>query len=468
MKRIINVYFILIFFFSFSCRKLVQIDPPIDSITTSEVFADSTDAASATAGMYSSIAYARAGFGNFLMTAYPGQSADELLPFGFVTPLTANSLSADNDGGTSSLWNFGYKLLYEPNAIIGGLQASTTLPQAVRNEFLGEAYWFRAFINFYLVNLYGDIPLVTTINYKSNALASRTPAAVVYDSIINDLKSAQNLLPGDYSVGGGERIRANKWAATALLARVYLFLPQPQWANAEAQATSIINSGLYSLDTLNGIFLKDNPEAILQWQNNSSLNKNTYNATAEGLFFIPSRSTSQPNYYLTGQLLGAFEPGDLRKIDWLGSTVYRGVTYYYPYKYKVGPAQKQANAPVTEYYTVLRLAEQYLIRAEARAQQNNLSGAISDLNVIRNRAGLGNLSPSLSQTEVLAAVAQERRIELFAEWGHRWLDLKRTNTVGAVFSTIPYKNQYQPFQQLYPIPLGELQFDPNLRQNPGY
>jgi hypothetical protein len=275
------------------------------------------------------------------------------------------------------------------------------------------------------------------------------------------------LLPSDYSEGGGERIRANKWAATALLARVYLYLDS--FANAEAQATAIINnSSLFSLDTLNGVFLANNQEAILQWQNNSSLNQNSYNATAEGNFMIPSDPTSQPNYYLTDQLLGAFESGDLRKIDWLDSTVYSGATYYYPYKYKVGPSQERANAPVTEYYAVLRLAEQYLIRAEARAQQSNLSGAISDLNIIRNRAGLDSLSTSLTQLQVLAAVAQERRIELFAEWGHRWLDLKRTKQVGAVFSTIPYKSQYQPFQQLYPIPRGELQFDPNLRQNPGY
>ena len=133
------------------------------------------------------------------------------------------------------------------------------------------------------------------------------------------------------------------------------------------------------------------------------------------------------------------------------------------------PGQTSVSDPVTEYYTVLRLAEQYLIRAEARAQQKiNLPGAISDLNLIRNRAGLDSLSPTLNQQQVMAAVAQERRVELFAEWGHRWLDLKRTGQISAVFNTIPYKSQYQPFQQLYPIPLGELQNDPNLRQNPGY
>jgi hypothetical protein len=461
-----KAYILFFYLLSFGCSKIVQIDPPVNTITTTQVFADSSDAGAAVAGLYSNTTYVSLGFGNGLLTFYPGLSSDELLQFGAVNELSTNTLLANN-GYTANLWNFGYSLLYQPNAIIAGLQASATLPPQVKNEFLGEAKWFRAYIDFYLVNLFGDIPLITTINYKSNALARQAGAAQVYDSILLDLKESKDLLPSDYSAGGGERVRVNKFAAAALLARVYLYLDS--FPSAEVQATSVINnSGLYSLDTLNGAFLADNPEAILQWQNNSTVNQNTYNATIEALNLIPSDATSQPNYYLTDQLLGAFENGDLRKTAWIDSTIYNGATYYYPYKYKVGPTQMQPNGPVTEYYTVLRLAEQYLIRAEARAMQNNLSGALDDLNMIRNRAGLDNLSSTLSQPQIIAAVAQERRVELFAEWGHRWFDLKRTKAVAATFSTIPYKSRYQPYQQLYPIPPVELQFDPNLTQNPGY
>jgi len=466
MKRLINAFPFLLLMLAGACKKVVTIDPPVNSITTTQVFADSSDAASAVVGMYSSIAYRTAGIGNYLMTIYPGMSSDELLAFGSVSPLVTNTLVA-RIAITDQLWTQSYDLLYKPNAIIDGLQASATLPQTVKNELLGEAYWFRAFIDFYLTNLYGDIPLITTISYKSNALAPRVPAGAVNTSIVSDLRTAQSLLPADYSEGKGERVRVNQWAATALLARVHLYLDS--FALAESEATAVLNrSDLYGLDTLNGVFLANNSEAILQWQNNSSANHNTYNATEEGSHLIPSDRTSQPLFYLTEELLNDFESGDQRKTAWLDSTVYEGVTYYYPFKYKVGPTQMHPGAPVTEYYTVLRLAEQYLIRAEARAQQNNLGGAISDLNMIRERAGLADLSPSLDQQQVLAAVAQERRIELFAEWGHRWFDLKRTNTTGTVFSSIPYKTEYQPYQQLYPIPLGELSTDPNLTQNPGY
>lgn len=122
---------------------------------------------------------------------------------------------------------------------------------------------------------------------------------------------------------------------------------------------------------------------------------------------------------------------------------------------------------ISEYYTPLRLAEQYLIRAEARANQDNLNGAVDDLNVIRKRAVLTTLLNSLTQAQVLAAVAQENRIEFFAEWGHRWLDLKRTGQADAVLGSLKGSN-WQTTDQLYPIPISEILRDPNLEQNPGY
>jgi starch-binding outer membrane protein, SusD/RagB family len=451
------------------CKKFVEIQPPVDSITTSQVFADSTDASAAVLGIYSKLGYTDQSFANSLISLNVGLSSDELLPF--AGSIDQNNMSTNTitfgNGKTAEFWIQGYSYLYQPNAVIEGLQGSTDIPQNAKEEFIGEAKWFRAFINFYLLNLFGNISLITSSDYHANSLQSQTSPSNVYQSIIIDLKDAQNLLLTDYSTSGGERTRVNKWAATALLARTYLYVDS--FSNAEAQATSVINySSLFTLDTLNGVFLKNSSEAILQWYNSSTDNTNTYNATSEGNQLIPFDSTSPPNYYLSNQLLNGFEEGDLRRVAWVDSTDYNGIIYYYPFKYKVGPAEESANAPVTEYYTVLRLAEQYLIRAEARAQQNNLFGAISDLNVIRNRAGLTSLPPSLSQPQILTAIAQERRIELFSEWGHRWLDLKRTGQVSNAFSTISYKSAYQPFQQLYPIPVDELQNDPNLKQNPGY
>jgi hypothetical protein len=126
---------------------------------------------------------------------------------------------------------------------------------------------------------------------------------------------------------------------------------------------------------------------------------------------------------------------------------------------------------------MLRIGEQFLIRAEALAMQSNVSGAVSDLNVIRERAGLDGLSATLSQTACIAAVEQERRIELMAEWGHRWLDLKRLPAVSGaagkvradeVLSLVKGVN-WQSTDVLYPVPAADVKLNPNLNpNNPGY
>jgi len=126
---------------------------------------------------------------------------------------------------------------------------------------------------------------------------------------------------------------------------------------------------------------------------------------------------------------------------------------------------------MTEYTMVLRLAEQYLIRAEARAQQNNLSAAQSDLNVIRTRAAL---SPTTANTQstLLTAILHERQVELFSEWGHRWFDIKRTGNVDAVMGNggacAAKGGVWNTNWQLYPIIQLQLQLNPALVQNSGY
>ena len=93
--------------------------------------------------------------------------------------------------------------------------------------------------------------------------------------------------------------------------------------------------------------------------------------------------------------------------------------YFFPYKYKLTEL-----SPVdTEYNMVLRLAEVYLIRAEARAQQGNITGAQADLDTVRARAGLAATTAG-DLPSLLTAILHERQVELVAEWGHRWLDLE--------------------------------------------
>jgi hypothetical protein len=406
-----------------------------------------------------------------LSTAYLGESADELTDR---TPgdesgdrFLCNTLTALQSSGQVSnfLWQPAYYDIYCANAVIAGVAASKGISASTASQLTGEAKFIRAFCYFYLTNLIENIPLDLNIDFNKTILLSESSQEQVYQQIINDLQDAQNLMISDFSLTNGQPIRANRWAATALLARVYLY--QGEWASADSAATAVINSGLFSLVGLDSVFLANSNEAILQLQ---PANNYPY-ATWEGNTFIPYDSNSYAAYWLTPQLLNAFEPGDQRRVAWVDSTDPQGLGtyYYYPNKYKV---MAGTSWPATENYTLLRLAEQYLIRAEAEAEpgkQQNISQAEADIDVIRARAGLPALSTGLSQPQILDSLQQENRIEFFAEWGHRWLDLKRWAIAIQTLGTISYKKaNIDSTQLLYPIPMAEIQADPNLIQNRGY
>jgi hypothetical protein len=459
-----------------SCKKLVTAALPVSSITTQAVFSDSSDANSAVLGIYTSLMN-KGGTPNFCnggSSIFLGCSADELIPYNTGNPgfnlLYLNELNNSNALPESFFWLPAYATIYQANACIEGLNASTSLTDSTRNELIAEATFLRALCYFYLINVFGDVPYVTSASgWAQTADAARTPTSNVYDSIIGDLTTRQKYLKPDYSMAEGERTRANQAAVSAFLARVYLFTKD--WKDAGLQATSVINNTSYNLQSsLGNVFSPNSSEAILQWEVNSAYYPNT--ATAEGYSILPQSSTSNPQYFLTKQLLNDFETGDQRRTAWVESSLYAGTLYYYPGKYTIGPGNIVVGGVPPQYYMVLRLAEQYLIRAEAEANLGDLTDALGDVNTIRSRAGLSNLPSSLNQSQVLAAIMQERRIEFFAEWGHRWLDLKRTNEVDSVMAVVtPQKNgggQWKSNQQLYPIPFSEIQSDPKLVQNPGY
>src|SRR5690606_1485197 len=106
----------------------------------------------------------------------------------------------------------------------------------LRSTLMGEALFLRAFCHLYLTQLFGDVPLVRTSDYRRNVRVSRTPQTEVYESIIDDLSAAKQLLPDEYP--SDDRVRANKGAATALLARVYLY--SGDFFNGETEASAII------------------------------------------------------------------------------------------------------------------------------------------------------------------------------------------------------------------------------------
>jgi len=468
----VNVLLIMVSFNS--CEKLVEVNAPVTSTNALNVFANDATAIAVLTGIYTNMSATgndlSGGFTNISTMA--GLSADEFELYGGVsnasqTAYYTNSLSSKLGG--YEYWNIIYPYIFKINSAIEGLNSSTGLTFGVKQQLIGEAKFMRALFYFYLTNLYNDVPLVTTTDYKENKGLSRTSSTTIYQQIITDLKDAQNLLSNNYLDASAiqvssERVRPNKSVATALLARVYLY--SGDWVNAETQASDVINNTkLYDTVSLDNVFLKNSIEAIWQLQPVKA-GQNTDDAIR---FIIPSNGPSNDYpVYLSNNILNSFEPGDLRKSKWIDSVVPAipgNVAYYFPYKYKA----TFTSGASTEYLMIFRLAEQYLIRSEARAKQNNISGAQSDLNIIRFRAGLPTTAAN-DKESLISAILHERQVELFSEWGHRWLDLKRANKVDDVMAVVaPQKGgTWNTNWKYYPIPLTDIQMDLNLKQNPGY
>ncbi len=471
MKFKYPIYYILLLLIVFSttsCKKLVDVNAPINQLVTTGVFDNDNTAIAAQLAIYAQIQTLP-----WTINATTALSADELTNYSTnptCIDLYANALIAQKDGGNLP-WSIIYKLIYQENAILENVQASAGISSNIKKLLIGEAEFMRAYFYFYLINLYGNVPLIVTTNYKQNSNATRVSIAVVYEQIIQDLKNAQSSLSKTYldatdTVVTVDRVRPTTWAASALLARVYLY--SGKYDSAEAQSSTVINNtSFFSLPALNAAFLKNSNEAI--WQ---IIPSTTGGYTTEGSSFIlptkPGGGSMNRCCTISPQLLNSFEPGDNRRTIWVGSLQSGASTLYFPYKYK---DNNITNTTLTfkEYSMVLRLGELYLIRAEARAQQNKLADAIGDIDALRYRAGLTGIDPELNQTQVLSAVTHERQVELFTE-GQRWLDLKRTGTIDSVMNMITplKKGVWNTNQKLYPLPSTEIQNGINLTQNMGY
>ncbi|SEM38762.1 SusD family protein [Chitinophaga rupis] len=470
------IYCIMGSVFLTACAKLVEVNAPVTSTSGPNVYQSDPTAIAVMTNIYARISSASFGNGGLSsLSLFPGLSSDELtLHKGLTMPgyeqyraFYTNNLTSLNMGG-ADYWSACYPIIFICNAAINGLNTSAALTPSVKQQLLGEAKFVRAFCYFYLVNLYGDVPLVLSTDYSVTASLGRTPQTDVWAQIIADLNDAKKVLSADFvditllNVSG-ERVRPTKWAAIGLLARAYLYTKK--WDSASLNATDVINeTGRFQLlGDLNSVFNANSNETIWQIQP-VNLGQNT----PDGRFFVLPDTGPDNDHpvYLSRSLLNSFENSDRRRENWIGAVNTGGIdSFYYPHKYKISGLDQ----PVTEYETILRLSEQYLIRAEARAQQGNIQGAVSDLNLIRLRAGLIPIQVTTKEI-ILNKIYHERRVELFTEWGHRWLDLKRTNTIDAVMANEASQKEavWSNYKQLYPISLGEIQNGINLKQNLGY
>jgi starch-binding outer membrane protein, SusD/RagB family len=459
------------------CEKLIDIDSPITKYDASKVYDHDESAIAVVTAIYQEMSNDGIFQGGNSITTIAGLSSDELVDYAIFNDTRTAAYQNKLNPTIDPFWNRLYSLIYTTNTVIQGVSESQTLTPSIQLQLLGEAKFLRAFFYYYLVSFWGDVPLHLTTDYNLNSIAKRSNQTHIYQQIIADLLESDSLLSADYLLSDlktitSQRIRPNKWVAKALLARLYLSVSD--FTKAELVSSELISqSQLFELLPLNQVFVNDSKESI--WQIQCISNEwNTFEAKCYIL-------TSAPNYFqpvsLSNGVVDAFEVGDQRKSDWIGSYQAGNTVYYFANKYK----SILENAPKTEMLTVFRLSEQYLIRAEARAKQARIADAVSDINIIRRRARanpdvtfpnpLPPLSNSITQGDLLNAILHEEQVEFFVEWGHRWISLNRTKAIDDIMKNItPSKGggSWEPFKALFPIPEDELARNVNMSQNPGY
>ena len=449
------IWILILAFFTFSCEDFLEVDTPSYLLDGEALFHDPKTVEAAIVGIYAQLR------SNILLTGEPqglnvlmGTYTDEL---DYYSPyrlpeedFNKNRILASN-ATVAEIWNGCYNQIYAANAILEGVTDSLYFTPEEIEHFQGEALFIRALLHFYLVNLYGEIPYITTTNYLVNKDVSRAPVNEVYLKVISDLENARLLLPElDPS---GEKVRPNRIAATALLARVNLYAEN--WQAAADLSTIVIENTPWE-PNLENVFLKESVSTIWQFKPQSD-QQNTLEA--QNFLFD---SGPPPERALTSVFMNAFEAGDLRREFWIGEVSDGVENWYHPFKYKL----RIGDIGSAEYSKVIRLAEVYLIRAEAKAKIGDLPAAKADLDIIRQRAGLNPVSAT-SQQEILQAILQERRVEFFTEHGHRFFDLKRTDNLDAALGV--FKSGWNSTDRLLPIPEKEILLNPNMQpQNPGY
>jgi starch-binding outer membrane protein, SusD/RagB family len=384
----------------------------------------------------------------------------------------------------AEVWNGNYIGIGRCNQALENVP-KFTLDEATKNKYLGETKFLRAWYYFNLVRIYGGVPLISRVFSEDQldevtAAYTRSTEDEVYKLIEADLNDAINALPAK---GVQELGRADKGAAQALLAKVYLY--RKNWAKSLELSEAVISSGKYGLDADYASLWRQSSEngleSIFEIQG-----QNAEDGWGIGGYFTHQgvRGTVTDGFggwgfnTPTSDLEAAYESGDVRK----SATIYKGGDVLWDgavvgndaanprYNYKAYVSKnKEANYDdwsSGKNIRVLRFAETLLINAESANELGQSAKAVEQLNKVRKRAGLGNTSAS-SQGDVRNAIWKERRVELAMEHD-RFFDLVRQGRAGAVL-----RAHGKPFvdgkHEHFPIPLEQILIsNGKLAQNPGY
>jgi hypothetical protein len=430
------------------CQKKLDVTPK-QSVDVQDALSTSSGVLTALNGAYADLGNAYFFGGDTYLYSDLLADAGEIRWNGTYAGLTQiyNKSIPVNNSFVANTWLQGYRVINDVNNVLNALNV---VDAAQRDRVEGEAKFIRGSVYFELVRLFAKawndgnpannpgVPLVLTptTGITEASKVKRNSVAEVYAQVIKDLSDAEAKLP---TANG---FYATKYSAAGMLARVYL--QKADYSNAANEANTVISSGRYSLASSYASAFPYSASA--QVPNTSEDVFAMQVTTTQGsndlyTFYSP---TSRGDIDIRAAHLALYENGDQRKTFFTnsGGSVYTS-------KYLSHYANVQ----------IIRLAEMYLIRAEANFRLGTAVGdtPLNDINRIRNRSGL----PSLTAADLtLSKILMERKLELAFE-GASLHDIKRTQ--GSV-GTLPWNSP----KLILPIPDREIIANPNLVQNEGY
>jgi starch-binding outer membrane protein, SusD/RagB family len=470
-----------------ACTDLLT-ENPKDRISTEAFFQTAADAKAAIAAAYRPLSTGSI-WGTNLQWALnaatdesrvgPEEENPNIVALTQLTWTTTNPYIAGSNA-SGGVWAGIYQMITRANLVLDKVPA-IAMDDAQKAQIIGEAKFLRALGYFYLVRLYGDVPLVLTPDQQL-ALGGRTPQADVFAQIVKDATEAEGALPATWTAT--DKGRATKGSAQALMADQYVW--RKDWPNAATWAKKIIDGGTYGLQAnyINAFLpgSQNRNEEIFAAQSSSATGAPAIDIAA---WEYPRNMNPNSNGgWGTWQPLTAFmdsyPPGDYRKevsfftsgIDPSGALV-TFLPHVYKYRPTARPGQQDVNWPIYRYAEVL------LLYAEALNEQGQTANAITYVNMLRARARNGtgsqaratpvDVSAALNQADTRAAIFAERKWELAYE-GKRWFDLVRQgfSVFQAAESSDPTATNIQQTRMLWPIPQAQIDLNPALTQNPGY
>jgi hypothetical protein len=470
-----------------ACTDLLT-ENPKDRISTDAFYQTAADAKAAIAATYRPLSTG-AIWGTNLQWALnaatdesrvgPEEENPNIVALTQLTWTTTNPYVAGSNA-SGGAWAGIYQMITRANLVLAKVPA-IAMDEAQKNQIIAEAKFLRALGYFYLVRLYGDVPLVLTPE-EQLALGGRTPQAQIFTQIVKDATEAEGALPVSWAAT--DKGRATKGSAQALMADQYVW--RKDWSNAATWAKKIIDSGNYGLQAnyINAFLpgSQNRNEEIFAAQSSSATGAPAIDIAAWEYprNMNPNSNGGWGTWQPLQTFIDSYPSGDYRRevsfftsgIDPSGKLV-TFLPHVYKYRPTARPGQQDVNWPVYRYAEVL------LIYAEALNEQGQTATALTYVNMLRARARNGtgaevratpvDVSTALNQADARTAIFAERKWELAYE-GKRWFDLVRQGfpIFQAAESSDPTATNIQPTRMLWPIPQAQIDLNPNLTQNPGY